>query len=181
MLIAMIAAIVAVAVAVIRGGSLDNLARTEFRWLPYLFVGLAIQIAYEWLPLEGLDKTKAAVVVVGSFVLVGAFLASNHRLPGMVVAAFGVVLNIAVISSNGAMPVSARAAELAGLSPPPPDAVKHELLTDETVLPWLGDVIPVPLLEEVISPGDVVLAFGIATLVYTRARARDGMPSEVAG
>jgi hypothetical protein len=36
------------------------------------------------------------------------------------------------------------------------------------VLPWLADVIPLPVLERLISVGDVLLALGIAWLVYAR-------------
>jgi hypothetical protein len=36
------------------------------------------------------------------------------------------------------------------------------------VLPWLGDVIPLPRLGEVLSLGDLLLVGGIFLLVYRR-------------
>ena len=43
---------------------------------------------------------------------------------------------------------------------------KHEHLDDDTILPWIGDVIGIPVAKEVVSLGDVVLALGIARLIY---------------
>ena len=46
----------------------------------------------------------------------------------------------------------------------------------KTVLPWLGDVIPLPRLGEVLSLGDVLLVAGVAVLVYRRMLT--GSPSD---
>ncbi len=109
-------------------------------------------------------------MILATNVLVAAFLAINRWLPGMVLAAVGTVLNVVVIAANGAMPVSLRAAEVAGIRSTEM-GIKHEILDADTVLPWLGDVIPVPGLDALISVGDVVLAMGIAWLVYRRMTA----------
>jgi hypothetical protein len=52
--------------------------------------------------------------------------------------------------------------------------VKHEIAGPDTVLPFLGDVIPLPYLSRIISVGDVVLAIGIAILVYRRTMGDEG-------
>lgn len=173
-LIAAVIAVVALGVALLRGGSLDSLANTQFRWLVYLWVGLAIQVAYSFLPLDNLSKGRAVLVLLLSYVMVTAFFVANHRLPGMRIAVAGMALNIVVIAANGAMPVSLWAAEQIGAEDPNFDSggIKHEAMTDDTVLGFLGDVIPIPGAGEVISIGDIVLAAGIAQLVYARATAK---------
>jgi hypothetical protein len=153
----------------VRGGSLDGVAATKFRFLWLLFAGFVLQIGFSlWNPVW-LTENGEIAVLVASNLLVAAFLIANRRLPGMLVAAGGLVLNMLVIASNGAMPVSLEAADIAGTDLETADfGIKHELLGDDTVFPWLGDVIPLPGLSTLISAGDIVLALGIGRLVYRR-------------
>lgn len=173
MIITLLVAVVAAGLAVLRGGSLDNLAATKFRWVWLLMAGLGAQIGLElWSP-PWLDETLGLFVLLFSNALVAVFLIANARLPGIAFAALGMVLNVIVIGANGAMPVSKKALETAGYEGELRDlGSKHELLDDDTRVPWLGDVIPVPYARAVISLGDVVLALGIAQLVYRRTRPR---------
>jgi hypothetical protein len=164
------AAIVA-GVAVARGGSLERLAETKFRWAWLVVVGLSAQIAIEiWSP-PWLDDDAGLAVLLGSNAIVALFLAVNWRLAGIAVAALGMALNVVVIAANGAMPVSQRALDKAGYEGNVGDLDrKHEILDADTKLPWLADVIPVPYLRTIISLGDIVLAIGIGQLVYSRTR-----------
>ena len=161
-------AAVAALYGLVRGGSLEGLANTPFRFVWLLFAGLIAQVGVGiWDP-PWLSETGELVVVLGSNAVVAVFLALNRHLPGMRLAALGLVLNIAVIAPNGAMPVSLDAAELAGKDAPTELGLKHEAMNDDTVFPWLGDVIPLPGMRTLLSVGDVVLAAGIAWLVYRR-------------
>jgi hypothetical protein len=82
----------------------------------------------------------------------------------------GVVLNFLVMMANGGqMPVSLDAASLLGspyvqaLESGTMDT-KHVLLTDSTLLPFLGDIIPITTpypRSQIISIGDVVMNVGI--------------------
>jgi hypothetical protein len=68
--------------------------------------------------------------------------------------------------------VSAAAARAAGIERAPDAAgLEHELLDEDTRLAWLADVVPVPIVREVWSIGDAILAAGIARLVYARTHA----------
>jgi hypothetical protein len=159
------------AVGVGVGGSLQSLAETKFRYVPVLVGALAIQLVF--LFGHGDFLGNAAVwVFVAAQLGVAAFLFFNHNLPGMKLAAIGFLINVIVIVANGAMPVSASAAAAVHDERPPPagSGYKHERLNDGTVLPWLADVIPVRVINVVISPGDVVIALGIGWLVYARTR-----------
>jgi Family of unknown function (DUF5317) len=80
----------------------------------------------------------------------------------------GTMLNTAVIVSNGGMPVSRRALELAGHAGASVSGgllPKHLYLTSETNLRALADVMPVPPLRTVVSIGDVFVLFGISAIV----------------
>ncbi len=156
-----------------RGGSLQALADTRVRWLLLLFEGLSIQVAFELWDPPGLTASHAVAVLLISNLAVGAFVALNWRIPGMLLIAAGLLLNTVVIAVNQAMPVSARASSMAGLQAPSQtdDDLKHEPVTEDTKLGWLADVIPIPGVKEVLSLGDVVMAAGIARLIYARTTA----------
>jgi Family of unknown function (DUF5317) len=161
---------VAAVVALARGGSLDRLAETDFRFGPLLLIALIVQFGLDlWNP-PWLSEAGDLTVLLVTNLAVAIFLFVNRRLPGMLLAAAGMLLNVIVITANGGMPVSERAAEIAQM-PITEVGIKHELLTDQTRLPWVADVIPVPVVRRVISPGDVLLMSGIALLVYGRATA----------
>lgn len=169
MTVAFLMAIVAAAIAVVRGGSLERLGATRFRWLPLLFGALALQLVFAlWEP-GWLSEAGALAVVLGSIVGVAVFLTINGHLPGTLLAALGLSLNVLVIGLNGAMPVSSEAARIAGTDPPEIGGIKHELMTEDTELHLLGDVIPIPRWS-VISIGDVILAAGLARLTYHQTR-----------
>lgn len=85
----------------------------------------------------------------------------------MWLAAFGLLLNTIVIWANGGqMPVSAQALKDAGLEDflrfmqNSSDAV-HYLIGPHTRLWFLSDVIPLPFLKKVISPGDAFVILGV--------------------
>ena len=174
MLIVVVLSVLAVLAALSRGGSLEALSTTKMRWAWLLIVGLIVQSGLAlWAPswIEG--SVALLVLVLGNLAIV-LFIAGNRKLPGMLLADIGVALNLLVIVLNGAMPVSASAARVAGIKGAARAAgISHELMGDETVLPWLADVIPVPYAGEVWSAGDILLATGIARLVYARTASSD--------
>ena len=168
MSLAMLGAIlIAVALGIYRGGSLNRLSNISLRWTPLLFEGLVVQLAFQLWDPPGLTRSGALAILLLSNLAVTTFLLANIRTPGIFLAALGLVLNVTVIAANGAMPVSTGAAETSGISAPPASSssFKHERLDDDTKLPWLADVIPVPRLREILSIGDIFLALGLAHLV----------------
>lgn len=169
MILVLAIAAVACLYGLVRGGSLDGLAATQFRFIWLVFASFAIQIGFGmWNP-EWLSETGELAVVIGSNVLVALFLMVNLRLPGMLLASVGLLLNVVVIAANGAMPVSLEAADVAGSDREISDfGIKHEPLGDQTIFPWIADVIPLPGLSTLISAGDIFLAAGVGWLVYRR-------------
>ncbi|AEH48150.1 DUF5317 domain-containing protein [Parageobacillus thermoglucosidasius] len=152
-----------------RGGSLKGLAHMKLRggWLfPLLLV---VQFAIFAL------QDKVAIVAKLSntlFLIVYAvgllFLWINRKQPGFIVIFAGVLLNFIVMAVNGGrMPVSVEAAQVLGREYV--DALqtgvygKHQAITSETLLPFLGDIIPLSPpypRQQVISIGDVIINVG---------------------
>lgn len=158
---------IAVVVSLLRGGSLRRLADSDLRWTWLLFAGVAIQVVVDLAAARGLiggalsyGGIAASQVVVLLWVLV------NRRRRGMALVGLGLLMNAVVIGANGAMPVDPDAMRRLGVEDRGVAPGKHELMTAETRLPWLADVIPVPPIRTVVSVGDVVLALGVAALVH---------------
>ena len=172
MMTALVIAVLVGVVARLRGGSVNDLAETTFRWTPVLVGGLVLQIVFIYWEPDWLGEAGGLAVVLASNAAVAVWLFANKALPGLTLAGAGMALNVLVIAVNGAMPVLERSARTAGVTRSLEDAsFKHEPLDDGTALPWLGDAIPVPPFKEVLSVGDVVLALGLARVVDARMMA----------
>jgi Family of unknown function (DUF5317) len=182
-IIAVIVAILAAIVGLLRGGSLRALSEVRVQALWVLYAGLVLQVGFDiWNP-DWLGPSGGLAVLLATNLLIAIFFWLNREQPGSLLAATGFLMNVVVIAFNGAMPVSHWAADLAGLGGNFPVGLKHEWLTDQTLLPWIADVIPIPG-NTVVSAGDVVLAAGIAWFVFSsttretsEAEARSGTAS----
>jgi MFS family permease len=164
------------------GGGLPRLADLKLRWLPLLLAALAIRIGAVLLranmPQLDLPLGWAFIAV---YVLILVWLAGNWRVPGLQIASVGIGLNtLAVMLNGGQMPIWSGAFAAAGFSP---DAIGDDpfhFLADATSLATFissgglfGDVIPLPLpiIRDVVSIGDVLLALGIGwAIVYSMTR-----------
>jgi hypothetical protein len=155
----------------VRGGSFDRLAATQFRFVPLLLAGLALQIlSAAWSPPWLSDRMALALLLWSNLALL-VFIVLNRRLPGTMLMAVGLALNVLVIAANQAMPVSVAAARVAQVGHTPGAAnLEHEVAGVDTRLAWLGDVIPLPKLGEVLSLGDLALIAGTGRLVYLQTR-----------
>lgn len=160
-----------------RGGRLSNLADVKMSFPGLVFAGLTIQLIAEvWASLvdRGLRDRAGIPILVVSYCLLIAFVVMNRKLPGAILIGVGTVLNLAVILANGGMPVSLKAARAAGLDPSAAgfleSAIKRRVMDSETLLWFLGDWIPLPVIQTVVSIGDVVLGIGIFLLVERLVR-----------
>lgn len=155
----------------VRGGKLRNISVTTFKsgWLAV--AGLAMQIgaeAYASLGHSQLREARAGIwILAASYAFLIIFVIVNVRLPGMAFIGLGLALNLAVIIPNQGMPVSLKAASAAGFHPSGylATALKHRAMGPQTVLSFLGDIIPIPPLHKVVSGGDISLSLGIFALV----------------
>ncbi|MFA5786506.1 MAG: DUF5317 domain-containing protein [Actinomycetota bacterium] len=156
----------------IRGGSLHQVSNASLRMavlVPIALVLQALASSQGLLPDRLRESPVPTIAVVVSMALAAVFIGVNRLLPGMLVIALGLGLNAAVILANGAMPVSEKALDRAGVAEVPLDQrrpeAKHSRLTEYTRLSPLADVIPLPPARLVASAGDVAIWAGMFLLV----------------
>jgi MFS transporter, DHA3 family, macrolide efflux protein len=179
--------LLALLVGALAGGGLPRLADMRLRWTILLAVALLLRLG------AGLSREAgfAADIPVGwafiaAYGLIVAWLWGNWRVPGLQIAAVGIGANMAAVLINaGQMPIWSAAYRAAGFTAA--DIANdpfHFLLQTDTVAGFVaqgglfGDVIPlpIPIIRDVISIGDVLLALGIFwAIVYSMTRV--GAPS----
>jgi hypothetical protein len=168
--------VLAILVGYLAGGRLKNFERLRVHWWALAFGGVLLQAA----PVPSVEGVDPAVIgtgmLVASYVMLLGFLTINREVPAAGVMAVGLLMNLLVVALNGGMPVSASAIRVAGGSTEALTAgssPKHHLMTDDDVLPFLGDVIPVPQPAGIVlSVGDLLLYGGMAWFVVQVMRGR---------
>ena len=158
--------LVAIVIALLRGGRLSNLAEVRLRWWWLLLIGLAMQLA------ANVISTDVAVwLILGSYVVLILVVAANRKQEGMWLAGIGILMNFSVIALNQGMPVLPEAAVLAGADSTDLllDA-KHVILDSSSKLVFFTDIIPIRFLRQVISMGDVFLAVGLGRYLESQLR-----------
>jgi MFS family permease len=174
--------VLALVVGALAGGGLPRLADLKLRWLWVLGLALAVRFGAGLLREGdiGMDLPLGAAFVA-TYGLIFVWLWGNWRVPGLQIAAVGIALNtLAVVLNGGQMPIWAAAFNAAGFTP---DALAHDpfhfLLTTNSVADFVkqggifGDVlpIPIPVIRDVVSIGDTLLAVGIFwAIVYSMTR-----------
>lgn len=184
------AILVGLVLGAVAGGQLPRLADLRLSWIWLLGAALAVRLlaglsistdvgAPDFFEAWGLPVTYGLIVV---------WLYRNWSVPGLQVAAIGVTLNtIAVLLHGGKMPVFEGALIAAGLTAA--DLVGdpfHVILTATSTAEFVrqggmfGDVVPIPIpvLRDVISVGDVLLWLGIVWAIAAAMTRREA-PSRV--
>lgn len=179
---------IAVAVALLRGGRITNLADIELRFWWLLVIGFLMQLSTSFLPERSNSLTIGVWLILISYIPLITVVIANRSRPGMWLTGVGILMNATVISVNFGMPVMTEAARIAGGFTEDVaifNNYKHVLLTPESRLVFLADVIPVRLfgLGQVISLGDVFLAVGLARFLESELRRpirwfKHGVPSK---
>jgi hypothetical protein len=155
------------------GGQLTRLANLQVRAVWAVLLCAAIQVVITSV-VRGGDHSLHVALHMGSYALVGWFLAANRKLIGMPLIALGVTLNVVAICANGGvMPAAATALRIAGIDTSGgfanSDAVAHPHLLA------LGDVIPIPgpwPIGNVMSIGDLLIVAGVMFLMHVTCRSR---------
>jgi len=164
----LVALVIGLLAGIATGGKLGNVANLSIRW-PWLVVAaLVVREAAILSPLSGVDGVQYLyVAALAALVAWTAWHAT--RLRGAWIVAIGAALNLLVVIVNGArMPV---ATELAGRLVERGHIGQYVVMGSGTNLGWLGDWIGVPgPLGGAYSPGDVVIAIGIAAVAFFATR-----------
>jgi len=175
--------LLALIVGTLAGGGLPRLADLKLRWTVLLIVALGLRLAAGLTRETGIGADiPVGWAYIAAYGLIFAWLWANWRVPGLQIASVGIGANMAAVLLNaGQMPIWSAAFSAAGFTAA--DLVNnpfHFLLQADTVAGFVasgglfGDVIPlpIPIIRDVISIGDVLLALGIFwAIVYSMTRA----------
>jgi hypothetical protein len=160
------------------GGSADNFGRLRFRW-PWLVIGAVV--VREVVLLSPLDHVEGAqyLYALALAAIVIWTLLHLRRLRGIWIVTAGGGLNLLVILANGSrMPV---APELAASLAQHGEIGQYTVMGTGTHLNLLGDWIALRPLPEAYSPGDLVVAIGIAVVVFLATRRAHEHGSRIEG
>ncbi|MGH2417140.1 MAG: MFS transporter, partial [Candidatus Limnocylindria bacterium] len=177
------AILLALIVGALAGGGFPRLTELKLRWSILLVAALGLRLAVGLTREAGIgDGLPIGWAYVAAYGLILAWLWFNWRVPGLQIASVGIGANmLAVLVNGGQMPIWSAAFFSAGFTEA--DIVNdpfHFLLRSDTVAGFVGsgglwgDVIPlpVPIIRDVVSIGDVLLALGIFwAIVYSMTRA----------
>ena len=159
----LIGMIAGVAAGLLTGGRVGNLARLRFRW-PWLIVAVLVIRVLVVLPPLNRFAAGRYVYALALAAIVAWSLWHVKRLPGVWLVSLGAALNLFVIFANGArMPVAPEFASA---------LVRHDVIGQYTVmssstnLNLLGDWINLFPSPEVYSAGDVLVALGLAVVLF---------------
>lgn len=184
----LVALVLGVAVGWLRRGSLLNLEHLPLRflWLVPIALGLRFLAGRGTIGTES-GNGQVALLLAGSFLLLLAAVVVNRRLPGMGLLAAGAILNLIVIMANdGRMPVSPAALNVVRQE----DLVRslaedrepaYTLLTPETRLPFLADVLYLPPalgLDKFFSFGDILIWLAIIHMVQSAMQVQRNIGSD---
>ncbi|MBN1400639.1 MAG: DUF5317 domain-containing protein [Anaerolineae bacterium] len=176
-MILLIAVVLSLLIALLRGGRLERLAEISFRygWLALVALGMQILLTGRLLPDRLMPVRFRIALLLGSHLLLLLVVVANYRLPGMPLIGLGLALNLTVMLANGGwMPVTMEALEAAQL-----DHLVWETDAGARVMGWknlvlsrgetrlwiLSDVIVVSFLfRTLVSLGDIALALGVFIL-----------------
>ncbi len=166
--------VLSLVVAFIRGGKLSRLEELPLRKTYLFLAAFVLAGAILTLIIRGGDPTLiryARVVNVLQYVILLWAIAINLHVRHMRIVGIGTFLNFLVLTANGGlMPVSEYAIKAAGMTEAIRNyAVRHVILTSETRMAFLSDIIPIRLfgkvMSQVASIGDLVIAVGIFLMI----------------
>jgi hypothetical protein len=166
----LVAMFVGLALGAATGGKLGNLSNLRFRWPYFVVVVLLVKEVGLVTPLNSVEGAQF-VYTASLAALVAWTIWHFDLLPGVWLVSVGAALNLIVVVANtGRMPV---APELAVHLAQRGHIGQYVVMSSGTNLNWLADWIPVPgPLGGAYSPGDVVVALGIALVAFLGTRQR---------
>jgi hypothetical protein len=168
--------VLAIIVALLRGGSLRHFGALHLRWIPLVGASLVLQLLL-FTPFSKAPVVAFAIpeLYVLSMLLLVAWVAVNWRVPGMALLAAGLLCNTIAIAVNGGyMPVAPESAAYAGrignYATEGMAVNNNSIATNSNVHLWiLTDILALPHwfpLANVFSPGDVLIVAGACFLCY---------------
>ena len=149
------------------GGRMSNLARLKFRHPWLLAVAIVLRYVLVFTPLSRIEG--AQYVYASSLALIVLWTVWHLKLlPGIWLVSIGGSLNLLVVLANaGRMPVDPTLAsrQLGGILIERGHMGQYTVLGPDTHLGFLGDWLSLGPFPEAYSPGDILIAMGLALVV----------------
>jgi hypothetical protein len=169
---------IGLALGMATGGRLGNLSHLRFRWPFFVLAVLLIKEVGVITPLSRVDGAQI-VYAVSLAALIAWTIWNVDLLPGVWLVSIGAAINLVVVIANrGRMPVAPElAARGSHILVDQGIVGQYVLMGPDTHLNWLADwlALPGPLgtwLPEAYSPGDMVVALGIAVVAFLATKRR---------
>ena len=175
------------------GGTASNLLANgrRLRWLGLLALGAIVRFGTEIALNAGVPGVAELRLPLFTFAF-GLLLAgcwANRRVAGFGLILVGTLANLVPVMLNGgAMPIWAPALTAAGFTEADVHSVFHTIIRDAPGSTFLlrggplGDIIPIPfpVIQNVASVGDLILAVGLAWFAFAAVLRRVDAPDDVA-
>jgi hypothetical protein len=168
------ALVLGLAAGLFTGGRLANVSNLSFRWPWFVIAALVVREATVYSPLAGIEGVQ--YVYVAALAMLVAWTGWHiQRVRAVWIVAVGALVNLIVVVANGArMPV---APALAGSLVQRGHVGQYVVMGPATNLNWLADWIRAP--GGAYSPGDAVVAIGIAVVAFLATRQRDATATKL--
>ncbi len=163
-----LATLSAIVVGWLRGGSLSDLAKIEYRFWWLIIAAALVQASFPLL-VDKVDYRLIFAAYLMSFALIIVALIANLRKRFVPIILVGIAMNFSVIALNQGMPFysekyGSRASELKAING------LHVPASEKTRLGFLGDWIPIPPpypQPTILSPGDLVVSLGLFLFIQS--------------
>jgi hypothetical protein len=165
------ALIFAVIIGYILKGNIKNLENVDIKKAHLVFISFFIEFFIIIIIRKGIVNiglfTYMLDFIMYSLLVIFIYLNKNNKY--ILIMGLGFLLNaIPIFINGGAMPVSTRAAEIAGITLNISKEGLYSLINGNTRLGFLGDIIPLTfLLHFAISIGDIIAAVGLMLFIIT--------------
>jgi hypothetical protein len=176
-MVLLVALVIGLVAGMVTGGKLANLAHLSFRWPWFVLAALVVREVTILSPFSRIEGVRY-IYVAALAALIAWTVLHIRRLRGAWIVAIGAAVNLIVVIANGArMPV---APALAGSLVQRGHIGQYAVMGSGTNLNWLADWIGVPgPLGGAYSPGDVVVALGIAAVAFFSTRQGPPAPTKL--
>lgn len=165
------ALIFALIIGYILKGKIRNLENVDIKRTYLVFISFFIEFFIIISIQKGFFNIGIFTYILDAimYVLLAAFIYFNRKNKYIVLMGLGFLLNaIPIFLNGGAMPVSVKAAETAGLSLNMSKEGLYTLISANTRVWFLGDIIPLTFLRHfAISIGDIMAVLGLMLFIIT--------------
>ena len=152
-------------------GNIKNLENVDVRGVYLVFIAFFIEFFIVISIRKGFFDIGIFTYILDfiMYTLLVAFIYFNRRDKYIVLMGVGFLLNaIPIFLNGGAMPVSAKAAETAGLTLNISKEGLYTLINENTRVWFLGDIFPLTFLRNfAISIGDIIAVVGLMLFIIT--------------